>query len=93
MFVKHCAPRTDAIHSIAFKIDKRFGNTDGCSPNKRLLEKGCKLISQLMLMLCPGHKKISITKGNNSYIMQKRVMVLAHCTYPHRDLSNYEVSS
>ena len=37
--------------------------------------------------------KLSITKGNKSYIMQKRVMALVHFTSPHRDLSNNEVSS
>ena len=34
-------------------------------------------------------KILSIKMGNNSYIMKKKVMVLVHCTSPHRDLSNY----
>ena len=29
---------------------------------------------------------LSITKGNSFYIMHKRVLVLVHCTSPHRDL-------
>ena len=29
-------------------------------------------------------KKINITKGKNSYIMQKRSMVLVHCTSPNQ---------
>ena len=74
-----------------------------CFPNKCMFEKGCKLISLIVLMqvdfsnnvnamLWTKKKKISITKGNNSFIMQKRVMVLVHCTSPHRDLPNYELS-
>ena len=37
--------------------------------------------------------KHEINKGNYSLIMQKRVMVLEHCTSPHRVLSTNEVSS
>ena len=66
---------------------KRIGRNDRYS-----LDKGCKLISLIMLMLCSVQNS-SITKGNNLKIMQKIVMVLVHCISPHRDLSTIEDSS
>ena len=58
------------------------------SPHRDLLV----LIPLTAFVLCSGHKfKYKIAKGNNSKIMQKRVMVLVHCTSSHQDLSNNEV--
>ena len=36
--------------------NKRIYDTDECSPNKCWFEKGCKLISLIMFMLCSGKK-------------------------------------
>ena len=41
---------------------------------------------------CSG-QYLSITKGNNSYIMQMEVMVIVHCTSPNPNLYTNEVSS
>ena len=43
---------------------KRIYSKDRCSPNIRLFNKGCKLISLIVLMLCSGQNS-GITKGNN----------------------------
>ena len=67
---------------LGYKQYKRISKTDRCSPNKCLLKKRCKLISLIVLMLYSG-QNLSITKGNNFSIMQKRVMVLGHCISPH----------
>ena len=56
------------------------------------VQTGWKLISLIEVMLCSG-QNLSITKGNDSLIMQKRLMVLVHCTLPHQDLPTNEVSS
>jgi hypothetical protein len=42
------------------------------------------LISQRIFELCSGQKLIlkKKTKGNNSKIMQGRVIILVHCTPP-----------
>ena len=71
---------------------KRIGKNDRCSPNKRLFDKGCRLISLIVLMFSSGQNS-SITKVNNFWIMQKRVMVLVHCISPHPAISTIEVSS
>ena len=55
-----------------------------------LFKQGCKLISLIVLMLC-SRQNLSIIKGNTSSIMQNSVMVIVHCTFPHRDLSTNEV--
>ena len=43
---------------------KRIGRNDRRSPNIRLFDKDCKLISLKVLMLCSGQNS-SITNGNN----------------------------
>ena len=76
---------------LGYKQYKRISKTDRCSPNKCLLKNRCKLISLIVLMLYSG-QNLSITKGNNFSIMQKRILVLGHCISPHQDLSINEVS-
>ena len=74
------------------RLNKRIDRTDGCSQNKRLYKHGCNLASLIVIMLCSG-QYLSITKGNNSKIVQNIVMVIVHCIFSHRDLSTNEVSS
>ena len=61
-------------------------------PPKMLVPKGLLIDISNNVNVMLLSKKLSITKGNSSYIMQKRVMVLVPCTFSHRDLSNHEVS-
>ena len=78
------APTFLWIHNSEIEI---IGRNDRCSPNIRLFDKGYKLIrvSLIVLIICSG-QNINTQKGNNFYIMQKRVMVLVHCISPHRAL-------
>ena len=41
------------------------------------------------LMLCSG-QNASITKGNNSLLLEKRVMVVIHYTFPYQNLATNE---
>ena len=58
--------RLDSIYmSTKYYQNKRISNTDGCSQNKCLFEKGCKLISVMLW-----------TNENNSYIILRELWFL-----------------
>jgi hypothetical protein len=76
-----CLDRNNKSKSVILSLD----NITDCRSD---------ISNTLWVMLHSGEILVwKITKGNNSKIMQSRVIILVHCTPPQWGLSTYEGSS